>query len=74
MMQILIIVATLILTGVTRGVAIAYAVVKELIIRARQSKLKKIRTHISNENYASIISLERKDVRLFSIGSDIKLS
>ena len=62
-MQALIIGAILILTGVTYGNAIAHSgatgIVKERMdhFKASQGNLKKITTHISNENYALIIPL-----------------
>ena len=56
MMQTLIIVATLILTGVTRGIVIAYAVVTGIVKERMDYLTVKKSTHTSNENYASIIS------------------
>jgi cytochrome c556 len=62
-MQKLTIAAILILTSVTFGDAIAHSgatgIVKERMdyFKASQDNLKKIRTHIRNENYASIIPL-----------------
>ena len=63
MMQKSIIVAILILTSAVYGDAIAHSgakgIVKERMdyFKASQDNLKKIRTHIRNENYASIIPL-----------------
>jgi len=62
-MQKSIIVAILILTSAVYGDAIAHSgakgIVKERMdyFKASQDNLKKIRTHIRNENYASIIPL-----------------
>ena len=62
-MKKLIILVILILTSVTFGDAIAHSgatgIVKERMdyFKASQDNLKKIRTHIRNENYASIIPL-----------------
>ena len=64
-MKKLIIVAILILTSVTFGNAIAHSgatgIVKERMdyFKASQINLKKIRAHISNENYALIIPLAK---------------
>ena len=87
MMQKLTIVAILILTSVTFGDAIAHSgatgIVKERMdyFKAIQGNLKKIRTHISNENYDSIIPLANSiaswSTRMpdyFPAGSDIKPS
>ena len=63
MMKKLIIVAILILTSVTFGNAIAHSgatgIVKERMdyFKVSQINLKKIRAHIANENYESIIPL-----------------
>ena len=86
-MKKLIIVAILILTSVTFGNAIAHSgatgIVKERMdyFKASQINLKKIRAHISNENYASIIPLANsiaswsaKMSDYFPVGSDIKPS
>ena len=86
-MKKLIIVAILILTCVTFGNAIAHSgatgIVKERMdyFKASQINLKKIRAHISNENYESIIPLANSiaswSARMsdyFPAGSDIKPS
>ena len=83
----LIIVAILILTSVTFGNAIAHSgatgIVKERMdyFKASQINLKKIRVHISNENYESIIPLANSiaswSARMsdyFPAGSDTKPS
>ena len=87
MMQKLIIMAILILTSITYGDAIAHSgatgIVKERMDYFKTSKgnLKKIRTHISNGNYASIIPLadsianwSAKMLDYFPVGSDKKPS
>ena len=87
MIQKLIIVAALILTSVTYGDATAHSgatgIVKERMdyFKAIQGNLKKIRTHISNENYDSIIPLansiaswSKRMPDYFPAGSDIKPS
>ena len=87
MMQRLIIMAFLILTSITYGDAIAHSgatgIVKERMdyFKAIQGNLKKIRTHISNGNYASIIPLTNsiaswsaKMLDYFPVGSDKKPS
>ena len=87
MMQKLIIMAFLILTSITYGDAIAHSgatgIVKERMdyFKAIQGNLKKIRTHISNENYDSIIPLansiaswSKRMPDYFPAGSDIKPS
>ena len=86
-MKKLIIVAILILTSVTYGDAIAHSgatgIVKERMdhFKASQSNLKKIRAHISNENYEAIIPLANsiaswsaRMLDYFPAGSDIKPS
>ena len=86
-MKKLIIVAILILTSVTFGNAIAHSgatgIVKERMdyFKASQINLKKIRVHISNENYESIIPLANsiaswssKMPDYFPVGSNIKPS
>ena len=83
MMQKLTIAAILILTSVTFGDAIAHSgatgIVKERMDYFKTSKgnLKKIRTHISNGDYASIIPLadsianwSAKMLDYFPVGSD----
>ncbi len=87
MLQKLIIVAILILTSITHGDVIAHSgvtgIVKERMdyFKASQGNLKKIRTHIRNENYASIIPLassiaswSAKISDYFPAGSDLKSS
>ena len=86
-MQTLTIVAVLILTSVTFENAIAHSgatgIVKERMdyFKASQINLKKIRAHISNENYESIIPLANsiaswsaRMLDYFPAGSDIKPS
>ena len=86
-MQTLITLAILILTGVTYIDAIAHSgatgIVNERMdyFKASQSNPKKIRTHISNENYASIIPLANsiaswsaKMSDYLPSGIDVKLS
>ena len=87
MVQKLIIVTTLMLASVTYVDAIAHSgatgIVKERMdyFKAMQGSLKKIRTHISNENYDSIIPLansiaswSKRMPDYFPAGSDIKPS
>ncbi|MDC0062968.1 cytochrome c [Candidatus Puniceispirillum sp.] len=86
-MQKLIMMACLILISITYGDAIAHSgatgIVKERMdyFKAMQGSLKKIRTHISNENYDSIIPLansiaswSKRMPDYFPAGSDIKPS
>ena len=87
MMQKLTIVAILILTSVTFGDAIAHSgatgIVKERMdhFKASQANLKKIKTHIINENYRAIIPLATDIARwaekmpdYFPVGSNLKPS
>ena len=86
-MQKLIVAAILILTSLTFGNAIAHSgaigIVKERMdyFKASRGNLKKIRAHIRNGNYASIIPLANsiaswsaKMSDYFPVGSDIKPS
>ena len=87
MVQKLLIVAALILTGLTYDHTFAHSgatgIVKERMdyFKASQSNLKKIKTHIRNENYASIIPLANsiaswsaKMPNYFPAGSNLKPS